>query len=107
MTEGKIGDFFKDGEQVGGFFLWTLDIDVQSVETRGETARRFQKWSCTAREYWTEKLVPDVEARFYPDDGDWYWSSRTYLMYPTGETNILIPVAITFSGRDVLECTTP
>jgi len=102
MTEGKVGSFFKDGEQVGGFFLWRLDVDVQSVEKRGEVARRLQAWSCTASQYWTAKLVFDVEARFYPDEGDWYWSSRTYLVYPSGETNILLPIPITFTGNEPL-----
>ena len=100
--EGKLGAFFKDGEQVGGFFLWKLDIDFQSTEIEGEVARQFKSWTCTARQYWAMKLIQEVEARFYPEEGDWYWGSRAWLMYPSGETNILLPRSITFTGYEPL-----
>jgi hypothetical protein len=103
MTEGKIGALFKGSLQIGGFFNWRLDVDVQAVESGGYLDRRLQSWNCTAESYWLERVEQDVEARLYPDEGEWYYTSKVFIAYPASELNVLIPERISFSGHEPLE----
>jgi hypothetical protein len=97
---GKIGAFFSDDKQIGGFFDWQLETHVQP---RTENLL----WEGQAQSYWF-KQEPDepVEARFYSDIDRTYWVGNAVFKEYQYKANKLMKVKIEFSGQGILEAKT-
>ena len=96
---GKIGAFFLDDKQIGGFFDWQLETHVQPKTTN-------LLWKGQAQSYWFKQDSDDVEARFYSDIDRTYWVGRAMLNKHQYKAGKLIKEKIEFSGQGILEAKT-
>lgn len=103
MTSGKIGAFFDGDEQIGGFFDWDLTINLVSSIDGDYKTYRVASWSATAKAYWFERKLYDVEARFFSDATNHYWSGKVRLGLYRFKPNVLIEEPLDFHGNGVLE----
>jgi len=103
MTKGKVGAFFVDGKQIGGFFDWMLTVNLARGISGDFRTHKLASWSASARAYWFEQKLYDIEARFFSDASDHYWAARTRLGLYRFNPNVLIEEPLEFSGKDVLQ----
>jgi len=103
MTTGKVGAFFVGDEQIGGFFDWSLTINLASGIDGNFRTHRVASWSAIANAYWFERKLYDVEARFFSDATDHYWSGKVKLGLYRFRTNVFIKEPLEFHGNGVLE----
>jgi len=103
MTTGKVGVFFVGDEQVGGFFDWVVTVNLADSVQAGFKVFKVASWAASAKSYWFEKRVTDVEARFFCDASDYYWTAPTKLGIYRLRPGILIEEPLEFKGNGVLE----
>ena len=103
MTIGKVGAFFDGDKQIGGFFDWSLTINLVSGIDGDFRTHRVASWSAITKAYWFERKLYNVEVRFFSDATDHYWSGKAKLGLYRYRPNVLIKEPLEFHGNGVLE----
>jgi len=100
---GRLGGLFLNGKQIGGFLDWNLDVTLSSHIEDKAKGFKLSRWQVTARSYWLDRPVSEVEVRLFSDNTKAYWRGQGRIDSPTkniyGE---LIQEEFIVIGRGVL-----
>ena len=92
--DGMVGTIVSNGQEVGGFLLWSVDTTVKEG--------KLSVWKCHAKAFWLSQRVSLVKLRLHSDIEAAWWDTSD-VMWPTAPPmyGMLIerPVEIVGAGK--------